>query len=165
MRRIRIEELSLEAFSPFGTYLNPLDCGPALGARDDQEPVRFYPDRILLLFEHSNIVSISPLVLEPREPVVSVTEIHTHTEEAIGGFTRDVVFHVGPAGNTEPDPGLFRAFRLPAGWWVRIRRGVWHHAPFVVGSEATVGIVVLPPATYTSDCHVVELEEGIAIEK
>lgn len=164
MRRMRVEELSGEAFSPFGTYFNPLDCDPTLGGGNGHGAVRFYPDCMLLLFEHSNIVAISSLVVEPRDLIVTVTEAHLHTEEAIGGFTKDVVFHVGPAGGTGPDPSQFRVFRLPAGWWVRLARGVWHHAPFVIGKEETVGTVILPPATYTADCRVVRLSEGLAIE-
>lgn len=164
MRRLRVEELSWESFSPFGTYFNPLACGPALGGEDRRGPVRFYPDRILLLFEHSNIVAISPLVVEPRDLIVTATEAHLHTEEAMGGFTKDVVFHVGPPGDGSPDTSRFRVFRLPAGWWVRLARGVWHHAPFVLGKEATVGTVILPPATYTADCRVVQFSEGLAIE-
>lgn len=161
MRTLAVETLSWESFSPFGTYLDPAACGPALGG--ETGPVRFHPDRILLLFEQGNLAAISPLALDPREPAVTVTERHLHTEEAFGGFTRDVVFHVGPAGDGAPDLESFRAFRLPAGWWVRLKRGIWHQAPFVLGPEGTVGIVVLPPATYTHDCQVVDLGEKMAI--
>ncbi|MGE5598201.1 MAG: ureidoglycolate lyase [Bacteroidota bacterium] len=161
MRRLNVERLSWEAFLPFGTYLDPADCGVALG--NDRGPVRFYPDRMLLGFEAAALTSISPLVLAPRALEIDRTEIHLRTEEAIGGFTRDVVFHVGPAGAREPDPARMRVFHLPAGWWVRLKRGVWHHAPFVLGGEETVGIVVLPPATYTNDCLLVTLEERIAV--
>ncbi|MGE5529969.1 MAG: ureidoglycolate lyase [Patescibacteria group bacterium] len=160
--KLKAEGLSWEAFSPFGTYLDPADCGPALGGGTG--PVRFHPDRLLGLFEHSQYAALSPLFLEPRPFVVDTTEIHVHTEELFGGFFRDVVFHAGPAGGDEPDLTRFRAFHLPAGWWVRLKRGVWHHAPFVTGREACVGFVVLPPATYTADCHVVSLPGGIVLD-
>lgn len=162
MRRVKAEELSYESFSPFGSFFNPEDCGVPLGS--DVGPVKFHPDRLIQLFEYSNMAAISCLVIEPRELVVNVTEIHLHTEEVFGGFTKDVFFHVGPAGSSEPDLSQFKVFRLPAGWWARIKRGVWHHAPFISGNESTFGIVVLPPATYTADCFVVDVVDGMAVE-
>ncbi|TCL73290.1 ureidoglycolate hydrolase [Hydrogenispora ethanolica] len=161
MPHIEVEVLGAN-FSDYGSYLNPADCGPALGG--DAGAVRFYPDRMLGLFEHSNMAAVSVLRLEPRQWAITASEMHRHTEEIIGGFTRDVVFHVAPAGAMTPDLSQMRVFRLPAGWWVRVKRGVWHEAPFVVGAEATVGTVILPPATYTHDCRVVRLAEPVMIE-
>ena len=163
MHHILVKELAESAFAPFGTYFNPADSGPAL--MGEAGPVRFYPDRLLCLFENSNYVALSQLALEPRALNITATEIHAHTEEVFGGFTRDVLFHVGPAGNTTPDLSRFKVFHLPAGWWARIKRNVWHHAPFVIGAETTMGIVLLPPATYTNDCYVVELGEAVAIDQ
>jgi hypothetical protein len=160
MAKIKIEELGA-AFSLYGSYFNPNDCGSPLG---EKGPVRFYPDRLLALFEHSNFAAVSALKLEPRDFKITATEIHWHTEEIIGGFTKEVVFHVAPVNGSKPDLERLKVFRLPAGWWVRIKQGICHEAPFVAGSEATVGIVVLPPATYTHDCLVVNLEEPINIE-
>jgi ureidoglycolate hydrolase len=161
LKKVRVEELGKD-FSIYGSYFNPEDCGSALGG--DNGPVRFYPDRILGLFEYSNGPAISVLKLKPREYKITSSEMHSHTEEIFGGFTREVIFHVAPAGGGQPDLGQVKVFRLPAGWWARVKRGVWHEAPFVVGTEEAVGIVVLPPATYTHDCLVVNLSESIGIE-
>jgi ureidoglycolate hydrolase len=76
MRHIKIEKLSQEAFAPFGTYFDPKDCGPALGGEGGS--VQFYPDQIIALFEHSNLVAVSPLVIAPRELNISMTEMHLH---------------------------------------------------------------------------------------
>ena len=161
LKNVKVQELG-EDFSSYGSYFNPKDCGPALSG---DGPVQFYPDRILGLFEHSNIAAFSALQLQPRDFKITSSEIHLHTEETFGGFTKEVLFHVAPAGGLEPNLNQVKVFRLPAGWWARVKRGVWHEAPFVVGSEATVGIVVLPPATYTHDCLVLNLPEPITINR
>lgn len=163
MYKLKVEQLSNEDFSPFGTYFNPKDCGKELGEKQN-EPIKFYPDRMIALFEHSNFASISPLIIEPREFKINVTERHLHTEEVIGGFNNDTIFHVAKESGMEPNLKEFKAFYLPAGWWVKIKKGVWHQAPFTVGNQETVGIVILPPATYSNDCYVVHLKTVLEIE-
>jgi ureidoglycolate hydrolase len=159
---LKVEELTVASFEPYGRFLNPEDCGDPAGSKDD--PVQFYPDRVLQQFGASNYVAFNPLIIKPRPFVITLAEIHERTEEVFGGFTEDVCFHVGPAGDKEPPMDGFQVFRLPAGWWARIKRGVWHHGPFVMGDKPTTGMVVLPPHTYTNDCYVVELERDIKIE-
>ncbi|NLJ85864.1 MAG: hypothetical protein GX322_05435 [Firmicutes bacterium] len=158
---LKVQELSFNAFERYGRFLNPLDCGDPVGSKED--PLQFYPDRVLQQFGASNYVAFNPLVIQPRPLSFNVAEIHERTEEVFGGFTRDVCFHVAPAGAKTPPIEQFEVFRLPAGWWARLKRGVWHHGPFVIGHESTVGMVVLPPHTYTNDCHVVQLEKPIHI--
>lgn len=160
MKNVKIEELGA-GFALYGSYFNPNDCSFALS--EDNGPVKFYPDRLLGLYEYSNITAVSALELKPREFKITASEKHIHTEEIFGGFTKDVVFHVASADGSTPDPSQIKVFRLPASWWVRIKREVWHAAPFVIGLEATVGIVILPPATYTHDCLVVNLAESVNI--
>lgn len=161
MKNLKVEELSEKSFSLFGTFFDPLNCGQDMDK--GTSPLLFYPDRLVLLYENSNYVSVSPLIVKPRPLTINVTENHSYAEEAMGGFDQDVVFHVGPAGDKEPDPDQFRVFRLPAGWWVRIKRGVWHLGPYTVNDQQTIGTVILPPSTYTNDCRVIELNEEIKI--
>ncbi|NLY29625.1 MAG: hypothetical protein GX047_03235 [Firmicutes bacterium] len=158
---VKVEELTVAAFQPFGTFLNPNDCGDPVGSKDD--PVQFFPDRVLMQFSASNYIAMNPLVINPRPLVITHAEIHERTEEVFGGFTKDVLFHVGEPGSKTP-PAEYKVFRLPAGWWVRIKRGVWHHGPYVVGEEPTTGMVVLPPHTYTNDCYLVVLDQPINIQ-
>lgn len=157
---LQIKELSRESFAQYGTFLNPLDCGEPLdGSLDD--PVQFFPDRMMLTFPTSNVLAFSPIVIRPRPMLITDIEYHEFTEELIGGFSEDVCFYAAPAGQL--DVGKIEVFRLPAGWWVRFKRGVWHKAPYVLTNRPTSGLVALPPHTYTADCHVVELAEPIAI--
>ncbi len=145
---LKIQELRAENFSKYGTFLNPLECGEPLGASQD-DPVRFYPDRIVLTFAASNVLAFSPIAINPRPFLITDIEYHEFTEELIGGFTEDVCFCAAPAG--ELDVSKIEVFKLPAGWWVRFKRGVWHKAPYVLGDRPTVGLVGLRPHTYTAD--------------
>lgn len=158
---LKIQELQAASFAKYGTFLNPLAL---ISERDGKtnEPVLFYPDQMLQTFATTNLVAFCPLIIQPREFVITDAEKHNYTEEVIGGFTEDVCFHVMPAGD-EPDTDKMEVFRLPRGWWVRFKRGIWHKAPFVLGDKPTYGIVCLPPHTYTNDCDVVEFDESFQI--
>ncbi len=161
---LKIQELTVDGFAKYGTFLNPMGCSGS-DRRETDEPVLFYPDELLQTFATTNLVAFSPLIINPRPLVITDAEKHDYTEEVIGGFTEDVCFHVVPASGAKPDTGKMEVFRLPKGWWVRFKRGVWHKAPFVLGEQPTSGIVVLPPYTYTNDCDVVEFSQSFPIVK
>lgn len=157
---MEIKELCKASFAKYGTFINPQELGEPLGATTE-DPVQFYPDRLLLTFPTSSVLAFSPIIIRPRPLLITDIEYHEYTEELIGGFSEDVCFHVAPP--EELDVSTIEVFRLPATWWVRFKRGVWHKAPFVLTSSEVRGLVALPPHTYTADCHVVELDEPIAI--
>lgn len=160
--KIKAQELTAETFAPFGSFFNPLLADENGSPKD---PIRFYADRLPIFAEHSNHLALSALVLEVRPKVVDVTEYHRNCEEVFGGYAVDTVFHVGLLDkNEEPDIASFKAFILPKGHWARVKRMICHHAPFVMGSERGIGLVILPPFTYTVDCVVKTLEEKIIIE-
>jgi len=158
MRMLKIEELSAAEFLPFGTFANLIDpTAEHIGT----PPVEFFRDMAQEDLGHARTVSFSTCRVEPREPVVAVTEYHSLTGEGILPLDRDVLIHVGPAtppGNPTP-VDRFRIFRVPRGTVVCLRPGVWHHAPFGLGGTANV-LIVLPERTYANDCVVVELAEG-----
>ena len=158
MRTIRIEELSAEAFIPFGFYarlVNP--DAERIGA----SPVEFYRDMVQLNLGGAGIASFSTCRVEPREMVVTVTECHTGTGEGILPLDRDILIHVGPANPPgAPIPlDRFRVFRVPRGTMACLRPGVWHHAPFAVGDGPANVLIALPERTYANDCTVVELAD------
>jgi len=160
---LKIETLSRDGFAPFGSYLDPEDCGPPRRAG----ALEFHPDTFIMRFPTSNVLSACSLTVKPRPMVVDVTETHLETEEIIGGFGAELAFHVGLSRQgepLEPDMSTFRIFRLPAGWYARFKRGVYHHGPFVTGEKPAHGLVLLPPVTYSADCIVVKLDQPIAIE-
>jgi ureidoglycolate hydrolase len=157
--KIKTLALSEEVFAPYGSYML-LDESD----KDKTARISFYPEKVVGLFEFSNMPSVSVLAFSKRDFIIDVTERHEHTEEIFGGFTTDTIFHVAAAGGAVPDPSLFKAFLLPKGGYVRLKRNVWHHAPFAVADERAVGVVILPPFTYTHDCLVVKVDERIQIE-
>lgn len=158
MRTIRIEELGAEAFLPFGFYAGLINPDTELiGA----PPIEFYRDMVQMDLEGAGIVSFSTCRVEPREPVVTVTEYHTGTGEGILPLDRDVLIHVGPATPPGAPAPLerFRVFRVPRGTMVCLRPGVWHHAPYAIGDGPANVLIALPERTYANDCTVVELGE------
>lgn len=158
----KILTLTEANFAPYGTVLNPSDCG--FSVNEPGEPVQFYPDRMLQLFPTSNLLALGPLTIKPRPFLITATEKHLHTEEILGGFNQDVCFHVALDQNGQPNLDDLQIFLLPAGWWVRVKREVWHQAPFVLGSELAVGMVLLPPHTYTNDCVEVKLDSPLVFK-
>lgn len=159
--KLKAEKLTKSAFSPFGTYYDPLDIGEPLGGQWARN--NFFPDQLVLKVPCGSLVGVSSTVIRPGPLMLEATEWHD-TDEAIGGFTEDTVFHVGlPTWCDKPDFSNYRAFHLPKGWWIRTKRGVWHFGPFVLGKDAATGTVILPPHTYDTDCVFVTLSEPIEI--
>ena len=68
---------------------------------------------------------------------------------------------IGPLCIQADRQALRGVFLLPAGAYCRIKRKVWHMAPFALGDKRLHGIVILPPYTYTHDCFVFPLDEEI----
>jgi hypothetical protein len=157
---LKAERITAANFEEFGSILNPYDCGEPLGL--ENKAIRFYPDRMPLSFSGGSVISICPLILEKRPMEIDFTEIHEFCEEVIGGFTEDVIFHVGPVSEV-PDFSNFRVFHLPKYHFSRLKRKVWHGGPFVINAPRTQGWVLLPPYTYTNDAKVVTLKVPIKV--
>ena len=165
MRTGKIEELSPEKFLPFGFYHQMID--PA-ALKIGVAPIEFFRDMLQLDLGGASIASFGVCRVEPREPVINVTEYHSVTGEGVLALDNDVVFHVGPATPPDDAPPLdeIRVFRAPRGTLVVLRPGVWHHAPFTLNDAPANCLIVLPERTYANDCTVEELPESewISIE-
>ena len=159
MRTVKIEELSVEAFLPFGSYSHQIDPS---GERVGVPPVEFFRDMVQLDLGGASIASFSTCKVEKRDLVIDVTEYHTMTGEAMLSLDNDFLIHVGPAVPIDDPVPLdrFRVFRVPKGTLVVIRPGVWHHAPLSINDEPANALVVLPERTYANDCEVVTLRKG-----
>jgi ureidoglycolate lyase len=157
MRTIKVEDLSAEAFSPFGSFARLIDPGSEkIGA----PPVEFFRDAVQQDLGSGPIVSFSTCRVEKRPPVIDVSEYHSRCGEGIMPLDNDALIHVAPA---TPDSAVpldkVRVFRVPKGTMVTLRPGVWHHAPFTVNDQPANVLIILPERTYANDCVVVELEE------
>jgi ureidoglycolate lyase len=159
MKTVRIEELNAETFQPFGFFARLIDpAAEKIGA----SPIEFYRDMAQLDLGGASIASFSTCRVEPREPVIDVTEYHSYTGEGILPLDGDILIHAGPATPPDSPPPIerFRVFRVPRGTMVCLRPGVWHHAPFAIGKNPVNVLIVLPERTYANDCVVVELAES-----
>ena len=163
MRTVKIKELSLEAFRPFGTYANHVNPD---ADKIGSAPIEFFRDMVQVTLGNTPNASFSTCRVEKRDRVIDVTECHSVTGEVLLPLDNDVLIHVGPA--TPPDAGVpleeIEVLRVPKGTLVSLRPGVWHHAPFAVENEAANVLVVLPERTYANDCIVVELDPADRIE-
>ena len=56
------------------------------------------------------------------------------------------------------------AFRVPQGYAVMCRPGVWHHAAFPVGDKPVNVLIVLPERTYVNDVFVAKLPKDRQFE-
>ncbi len=168
MPSVKIEELSLEAFKPFGAFVNMIN--PDTEVIGDK-PVQFFRDMCPLAIAHPrSLPSFSICRVEKRPLVIDVTECHSWTAEGNMPLDGDALIHVAPAAANGVVPmDRVRVFRVPRGTFVTVNAGVWHHAPFVADETATAlnMLIVLPERTYANDCLVVELakKDQITIEK
>ena len=157
---LRALELTHDAFQEYGSFLNPFDCGEPL---NPGSPYEYFHDRLPLTFAGGNLITLSVQTIVQRPMIFSVTEAHDFTEEVFGGFYTDTVFHVGPPTDP-PQLEKFKAFILPKQYWVRVKRKVYHDAPFILGDEKKVlGWVLLPPFTAFNDSREYQLKEDVKI--
>lgn len=157
MKTLRPEQLTADAFLPFGSFarmINPkAEC---FGA----PPIEFYRDMVQANMGGASAISFSTCRVEKRKLVVDVTECHSRTAEGLLPLDKDVLIHVGPASSSAaPVPvDRFRIFRVTCGTMVVLKAGVWHHAPFVTNNKPASVLVVLPERAYANDCTVVTLK-------
>ncbi|MDR3211125.1 MAG: hypothetical protein LBU79_04325 [Planctomycetota bacterium] len=157
MPSVKVEELTPESFRPFGTYANLLDPqSEFLG----KKPVAFYRDMIPLAISNPcSLPSVSICLVEKRPLVVNISEYHSYTAEGNVSLDSDILFHVGPATPNGVFPkDAIRVFRIPAGVFVNIYPGVWHHAPFA--DRVAHVLCLLPERTYANDCIVKTLSKS-----
>ncbi len=163
MKKIKLEQLTKEAFSPFGEYYRmDTPCGyPLCG-----EIHKFFPDRLTAY--SSGKLSFSPiLVKRPDEMKITAIEYHTTTAELIMPLNDDMILHVAPPSAGKPLPEYTKAFLVPKNTLIKMNACVWHLAPLPANADELCAMIILPECTYMNDCTVVDLkpEEQFVIEK
>jgi len=155
MKKIKVEQLSLEAFDEFGSFKNMINPDTE---RFGEVPCEFFSDMIQLDLGGKGIASFSICRVEPRENVIETSEYHSCCGEGMLPLDSDCIIHVAPA----TPPGAYvpvekiRAFLVPKGTMVTIKPGIWHYAPYAVEDKESNVVIVLPERTYANDCIVVE---------
>ena len=159
MKTVKVEELSVEKFLPFGFYANLINPdAEKLGA----PPIEFFRDMVQQDLGGVSIPSFSTCRVEKRDPVIDVSEYHSATGEGILPLDNDILIHVGPAGPKDCDVPLdkIKVFRVLRGTMIVLHPGVWHHAPFTVDEKPANVLIVLPERIYANDCTVVEIDKS-----
>jgi len=157
MRKVKVEQLTLEAFQPFGYFAKMINPKwEKLG----KSPIEFYRDMLQVDMGGSTIASLSTLRIEKRPLVIDASEYHDSTAEGLLPLDNDILIHVAPA--TAESMGFpaskVRVFKVPAGTMVVLRPGVWHHAPFTVNNKPANILILLPERLYNTDCEALELD-------
>ena len=155
MLKFKIEQLSAEAFKPFGHYYNMDD---PQGYSLDGPLHKFYPDR--LWDAYAGHVGFSAIrVRKPEKMIVDTIEYHTTTSEIILPINGDMILHVAPASAGTPVTHLTKVFLVPKGTMVQMNAGVWHLAPLPAEVDELHALIILPECTYANDCTVLDLPE------
>lgn len=157
MREVKVEPLTLESFSPYGSYammINPK------GLKRGAKPIEFYRDMVELNLGGAPLASFSVCRVEKRPKVIDVSEFHSSSGEGILPLDNDILIHVAPATKKdELQLDKIRVFKVPRGTFVALRPGVWHHAPILISGTSASVLIVLPERAYANDCEVVRLKE------
>jgi ureidoglycolate lyase len=162
MRKIRVKELDRDSFDVYGSYQYMINPGTE---KIGEEPIEFFRDMVQLNLGSVSSASISVCRVQKRPFVINMVEYHDGSSEGILPLDGDIIIHVAPA--TPPDKiplDRFEAFRVPAGTFVALRAGVWHHAPYALGSDAVDVLIVLPERAYALDCAALKIPEKEQIE-
>jgi ureidoglycolate lyase len=158
MRKVKVKELSRDAFYAYGTYSNMIDPE---AEKIGKTPIEFYRDMVPLDLGSTSTASFSVCRVDKRPLEVNIVEYHDGCGEGILPLDADVLIHVAPASAPGEVPlDKIEVFRVPKGTFVSLRSGVWHHAPYVVDREAANVLIVLPERTYAMDCEVFEIPEA-----
>lgn len=162
MRKIRVKQLDRDSFDVYGSYrqlINPE------AEKIGQEPIEFFRDMVQLNLGSVPAASISVCRVCKRPFVIDTVETHDGSSEGILPLDGDVIIHVAPATPPGQIPlDRFEAFRVPAGTFVALRPGVWHHAAYAAEREVVNVLIVLPERAYALDCAVSKLPEKDRIE-
>ena len=160
MRTIQATPITRENFAPFGQFyaMNTPDGYPLCGAIH-----KFYPDRITADGEHR--LGFSPLVVrKPENMIITQQEYHLQSWEIILPLDDDIILHVAPASAGKPVPEEVRAFIVPKNTLVKLNTAIWHLAPLPANNDSVTVMIVLPEATYMTDCIVVDLDPNEQFE-
>ena len=157
MKTIKAQPLSVEAFAPYGTYVDTLHPkGFSIGGEFSQ----FYPDFARMTTKPGEELAFSVSHIKYMDKkVVDNVEYHTHTGEALLPMDGDMLLHVAPPTKGVPRPDLTEAFLVPKGTVVILKTAAWHGAPLAAQPGEMNVMILLPERVYMNDCIVHQLEE------
>ena len=153
-----VQDLQAETFAPYGTVLDPELAAPKIC----EEFFTFWDALAEMQIEGKTTVALLEVVA--RSPEFSNLERHARTEEVFIALDGSVIFPVGAPspGAALPDPATVKAFRLPAGKGVLLRKGCWHWIPFPLHARARL-LVIFRAGTPDEDLDIQDLQAAKGI--
>jgi ureidoglycolate lyase len=128
-----IEELSAEAFSPFGRVVD----APRRDPDSVGDPWRWWA-QTALLDRGERPYAVGYLEVEPGRTGFDWAERHNRSEELVIPVRGELLLYAGA-----PDPDGFRVFRVRPGQAVILAKGVWHGAPLAADGPAAALVLLL----------------------
>ena len=155
MIKVKVQQLTEEAFSPFGLVIGTE--GRPYGG--EEGVYRWYENQAGV--DDAKTVSVNLLTVLRRPFACRRFEAHHHTTETILPLTGGVIVAGIPKG--EADAGKLAAFYVPAGMGVCWAQGVWHYAPYPMHRDETCA-VIFRRGTGGDDAVFAELPEDVGFE-
>jgi len=150
------KELILENFRKYGSYVKLSEASSPCFFKIGKPPIEFFPD-LLSLDLDGKALGISLCQVQPRQGKIDLLEHHNRTEEGILPLDGEVFLQLGGPTEGEVPPRNIELFRIPNLTFISLKRGVWHHAPFVADNKAVNILILLAERTYHSDCELKEI--------
>ncbi len=145
------QELSAEAFAPYGQVLTAYDGAPL--AEDDV--ITYWGGVGVAAFDGP--VSAGMLFGHPRRMATNKLERHLNTPEVLVALEGDAAVCVGEPG----EPDRLSAFIVRQGEAVALFKGTWHWTPFPTGERDCRFLVLFHAGTERDDLEIRELPEEI----
>jgi ureidoglycolate lyase len=154
MTVLPVQELTQEAFAPYGSVLDPDRAAPKM----KEDIFTFWDGLAEMTIRGRTTVALLEVVA--RGPQFSKLERHVRTEEVFFALDRPVIILVGApsTGQDRPDPTTVRAFLLNAGKGVFLKEGAWHWIPVPLRRKARL-LVIFRTGTPDEDLEIRDLQE------
>jgi ureidoglycolate lyase len=156
---VQIEDLTAEAFAPFGTIVEQPNRAPVAEGTGWH-----WWGEITYLGGGDRPYAVGRVDLEPAPLRFDWAERHMKTDEMLVPLGGECLVYVGPALYPDeptrlPPLDQFRVFRVRPGQGVLMKAGIWHGAPMTADQPLGV-LVVLLKDTGTTDVYVSRFEES-----
>ena len=152
---LRVDELTAEAFAPYGEVVKPARAGgQGIAAQHPVNP------KLVLSSEKPRL-----WVMQLPHVGLSFSRIARHrtVTQCLGSLDgREWFISVAPPGDlsdsTRPAVEEIAAFRIPTGYLIKLHCGTWHAGPHVAG-DGGLFFNLENEDTNVSDNHIVQLDQ------
>lgn len=158
MFEIKVQPLTLEKFERYGSFINLVDNDrPVLGEAPNE-----YCRDLMPSYTGSTVNSGAICRVKNMPMIIKEVEYSNTFEKTMLPLDGDIVIFVGDA-SAEGDPiplEKFEAFLVPQYTLVKMRIGIWHHAPFAHNDLPSTNVLIMSlPRFYVNDIFATELPE------